>query len=68
MRLCNNLSRILNGMQSRAMSLYDLGSFAGLLGFGRATTVARRQVFVSLDLRKHDVKNEHSQVVVYALW
>ena len=68
MRLCDNLSRILNGMQSREMSLYDLGSCAGLLGFGRATTVARRQVFVSVDLRKHDVKNEHSQVVVYALW
>ena len=39
-----------------------------LFGFGRATTVARRQVFGSLDLRKHDVKNEHSQAVVFALW
>ena len=50
------------------MGLCDLGSCAGLFGFGRATTVARRQVFGSFDLRKHDVKNEHSQAVVFALW
>ena len=68
MRLCINLSRTLNGTQSSEMGLYDLGSCAGLFGFGRPTTVARRQVFGSLDLRKHDVKNEHSQAVVFALW
>ena len=69
MRLCINLSRILNLTQSSEMGLYELGSCAGLFGFGRrATTVARRQVFGSLDLRKHDVKNEHSQAVVFALW
>ena len=67
MRLCINLSRILNGTQSSEMGLVLLGVF-GLFGFGRATTVARRQVFGSLDLRKHDVKNEHSQAVVFALW
>ena len=33
MRLCNNLSRILNGMQSREMSLYDLGVMRRLIGF-----------------------------------
>ena len=33
-----------------------------------ATTVARRQVFGSFELWKHDVKNEHSQAVVFALW
>ena len=64
MRLCINLSRILNGTQSNEMGLYDLGSCAGLFGYGRATTVARRQVFGSLDLRKHDGKNEHSHAVV----
>ena len=68
MRLCINLSRILNGAQSSEMGLYDLGYCAGLFGFGRATTVARRQVFGILHLRKHDVKNEHSQAVVFALW
>ena len=68
MRLCIILSRILNGTQSSEMGLYDLGSCAGLFGFGSATTVARRQVFGSLDLRKHDVRNEHSQAVVFALW
>ena len=68
MRLCINLSRILNGTQSSEMDLYDLGSCASLFRFGRATTVARRQVFGSLDLRKHDVKNEHSHAVVFALW
>ena len=68
MRLCINLSRILNGTQSSEMGLYDLGSCAGLFGFGRATAVARRQVFGNFDLRKHDVKNEHSQAVVFALW
>ena len=31
-------------------------------------TEARRQVFGSLDLRKHDEKNEHSQRDVLALW
>ena len=41
-------SRILNGTQSSEMGLYDLGS---LFGFGRATTVARRQVFGSFDPR-----------------
>ena len=30
--------------------------------------VARRQVFGSFDLRKHDVKNDHDKVVVFALW
>ena len=40
------------------MGLYDLGSCACLFGFGRATTVAWKQ----------DVKNEHSQAVVVALW
>ena len=68
MRLCINFSRILNGTQSSEMGLYDLGSCVGLFGFGRATTVARRQVFGSFDHRKHDVKNEHSQAVVFALW
>ena len=68
MRLCINLSRILNGTQSSEMGMYDLESCAGLFGFGRATTVARHHVFGSLDLRKHDVKNEHSQAVVFALW
>ena len=34
----------------------------------RVATVARRQVFGRLDLRKHDMKNEHSQAVVFALW
>ena len=63
MRLCIMLSRILNGTQSSEMGLYDLGSCAGLFGFGSATTVARRQVFGSLDLRKHDVRNKHSQAV-----
>ena len=58
-RLCINLSRILNGTQSSEMGLYDLGSCAGLFDVGRATTVAQRQVFGSLYLRKHDVKNEH---------
>ena len=57
MRLCINLSRILNGTQSSEMGLCDLGSCAGLFGFGRATTVAWRQVFGSFDLRKHDEKN-----------
>ena len=50
MRLCINLSRILNGTQSSEMGLYDFGSCAGLLGFGRATTVARRQVSLYLRL------------------
>ena len=59
MRLSINSSRILNGTQISEMGLFDLGSFAGLFRFGRATTVARRQVFGSLNLRKHDVKNEH---------
>ena len=68
MRLCINLSRILNGTQSSEMGLSDLGSCAGLFGFGSATAVARRQVFGSFDLRKHDAKNEHSQAVVFALW
>ena len=68
MRQCINLSRILNGTQSSAMGLYDLGSCAGLFGFGRPTTVARRQVFERLDLRKQDVMNEHIQAVVFARW
>ena len=68
MRLCIILSRILNGAQSSEIGLYELGSCAGLFGFGSVTTVARRQVFGSLDLRKHDVRNEHSQAVVFALW
>ena len=50
MRLCINFSRILNGTQSSEMGLYDFGSCAGLLGFGRATTVARRQVSLYLRL------------------
>ena len=52
MRLCINLSRILNGTQSSEMGLYDFGSCAGLLGFGRATTVARRQVSLYLRLTR----------------
>ena len=68
MQLCINLSRILNGTQSSEMGLYDLGSCSGLFGFGRATALARRQVFGSLDLRKHDVRNEHSQAFVFATW
>ena len=50
MRLCINLSRILNGTQSSEMGLYDFGSCAGLLGFGRDTTVARRHVSLYLRL------------------
>ena len=46
----------------------DLGSCTRLFGFGMATTLARRQVFGSVALRKHYVKNEHSQAVVFALW
>ena len=65
---CVSTSRILNGTQCSEMGLYGLGSCAGLFGFWSATTVERRQVFGSLDLRKHDVKNEHSQAVVFALW
>ena len=61
-RLC------INGTQSREMGLCDLGSCTGLFGLGRATAVARRQVFGSLDLRKHDVSNEHSQAFVFVLW
>ena len=68
MRLWINLSRNLNGAQSSEMGLYDFGSCAGLFGFRRPTTVARRQVFGSLHLRKHDVKNEYIQAVVFALW
>ena len=33
MRLCINLSRILNGTQSSEMGMYDLGSCAGFFGF-----------------------------------
>ena len=65
MRLC---IIILNRTQSSKMGMYDLGSCAGLFGYVRATTVARCQVVGSLDLRKHDTKNEHSQAVVFALW
>ena len=54
-----SFSRTLNGTQSSETGLFDSASFAGLFGFGRATTVVRRQVFGSLNLRKHDVKNEH---------
>ena len=50
------------------MGLYDLWPCAGLFCFRKATTLARRQVFGSLDLRKHDVKNECSQTVVFTLW
>ena len=43
MRLCINLSRILNGTQSSEMGLYHLGSCVGSFGFEsqRASTVAR---------------------------
>ena len=68
MRLCINLSRILNGTRSSPTGLYDLESCACLFCFGRTTTVARRQVFGSLGLQKHDATNEHSQAVVFALW
>ncbi|KAI9523059.1 hypothetical protein NQZ68_031919 [Dissostichus eleginoides] len=59
MRLWIILSKILNGTQSSEMGLYDLGSSAGLFGFGRAMTEARRQ---------HDEKNAQSQPDVVVLW
>ena len=68
MRLCMNLSRILNETQISDMGMYE-GSCAGLSGFGSVTTVARRHVFGSLDLRKHAVKNKLTYLaVVFALW
>ncbi|KAI9529551.1 hypothetical protein NQZ68_011261 [Dissostichus eleginoides] len=68
MRLWIIISKILNGTQSSEMGLYDLGSSVGLFGFGRAMTEARRQVFGSFDLRKHDEKNAQSQPDVVVLW
>ena len=42
------------------MGLWDFGSSAGLFGFGKAMTEARRQDLGSLDLWMHADKNEHS--------
>ena len=45
-------SKILYGTQGRVMGQYPLGSSSGLLGFGRAMTLAHRHIFGSLDVRK----------------
>ena len=54
--------------QSSKLGMYGLEHRAGLFGFGRAMTVERCQVFGSLDLRKHDVENEHNQAVASTFW
>ena len=45
-----------------------LGVLRKFISLWVVTTVARRQVFGSFDLRKHDVKNEHSTALVFAFW
>ena len=45
----------------RCVCTYYLESCEGLFGFLRVTTIAWRQVFGSLHLWKHDLKNEHGR-------
>ena len=61
-------SKILYGTQSRAMGRYPFGSSSGLLGFGRAMTLARRHIFGSLDVRKQMEQNDRSHSVALLPW
>ena len=55
-------SKILYGVQSRAMGQYPFGSSSDLLGFRRAMTLARHHIFGSLDVRKQE-QNDRSHSV-----
>ena len=61
-------SKILYGTQNRAMGWYPFGSSSGLLGFGRAMTLAHCHIFRSLDVRKQREQNDRSHSVVLLHW
>ena len=61
-------SKILYSTQSRVIRRYPFGSSSGLLGFGRAMTLARRHIFGSLDVRKQREKNDRSHSVALLPW
>ena len=67
-RAYSRRSITLYGTHKRDMGRYPLGSSRGLLGFGRAITLARRHIFGSFDQWRHTEQKTRSHSSSFGPW